>query len=80
MFRDNKIRRKISIDGIGVMQKIYSMDDDDTTLQCSEALTRLSCDDVTTKAVVENAEFAALRAALAQGSVGVIRCVLVGRH
>jgi hypothetical protein len=54
LFRDNKIRRKISIDGIGVMQKIYSMDDDDTTLQCSEALTRLSCDDVTTKAVVEN--------------------------
>ena len=53
LFRDKNIRRIIAADGIGVMKKIYRIDDKNTTVQCMEALARLCCDHHTVKAVIK---------------------------
>ena len=56
LFRDTNIRRNIAVDGIGVVKKIYTIDDDDTTLLCAECLGRLCCDKQSTKEFIkENA-------------------------
>eukprot|EP00943_MAST-04B_sp_MAST-4B-sp1_P002686 g2686.t1 len=53
LFRDKNIRRIIATDGIGVMKKIYHIDDEITTVQCMEALARLCCDRSTVKQVIK---------------------------
>ena len=53
LFRDKNIRRIIAADGIGVVKKIYRIDDTHTSMQCMEALARLCCDSATTALVVK---------------------------
>ena len=54
LFRDKSIRRIIAADGIGVVKKIYRIDDTHTSMQCMEALARLCCDSATTALVVKS--------------------------